>query len=307
MSRLVTCRTLVLVIFCGLVTSQKDDIVFPDQISPRALSPPVEPAAAHNAALLRSRSSQIVKKINSVDEFLRMIGVSPSEVFSLSSRMGESEERKNSKMAEQAVCKPSLKVVPTYEPNDPSIFFFPRCTRVNRCGGCCGNQLLSCEAKKTETQNFEIVVAKFMGDRFEYQGKQVVPIDVDTKCECNCIIKPSDCTPKQIYKPAECKCTCTNQDERQKCNEHEEKTWDSINCSCSCRNPHECSTGWFYDQNTCRCEQLPLSRSWFSSVTRETGYRFGQTQRPENAPPVIIALSDADDPRRKPKPDPEYK
>ena len=74
----------------------------------------------------------------------------------LSGRMGESGERKNSKMAEQAVCKPSLTVVPTYEPNDPSIFFFPRCTRVNRCGGCCGSQLLSCEAKETETQNFEV-------------------------------------------------------------------------------------------------------------------------------------------------------
>ena len=56
-----------------------------------------------------------------------------------------------------------------------------------------------------------------------------------------------------------------------------------------------------------RCEQLPLSRSWFSSVTKETGYKFGQTQRPENAPPVIISLPDAGDPRRKPKPDPEYK
>lgn len=43
----------------------------------------------------------------------------------------------------------------------------------------------------THDECLKIVVAKFMGDRFEYQGKQVVPIDVDTKCECNCIIKPS--------------------------------------------------------------------------------------------------------------------
>lgn len=56
MSRLIGYRTLVLVIFCGLVAPHKADIVFPDQISPRQPKPPVEPRTAENTALLSVKS-----------------------------------------------------------------------------------------------------------------------------------------------------------------------------------------------------------------------------------------------------------
>ncbi|XP_060817693.1 uncharacterized protein LOC132908081 isoform X1 [Bombus pascuorum] len=303
MSRLIKYRTLVLVILCGLVVPHKADIVFPDQINLRESNTPVEPRAEDNMALLlRSQSSGTIKRINSPEEFLQMIGVSPSQVF-LTSRMGVPEERSNKVIARQANCEPSPTVVPTYQRNDPSIIYFPRCIRVNRCTGCCGNELLSCQPKEIETRNFEIMLAKLTAQgKFEYQGKQVVPIDEHIKCECDCVIKPSDCTPKQVYKENLCRCECSNTDYRTKCIEHPDKIWDSVYCTCSCRNAHECSTGFFYNQNTCRCEQLPISRSWFTS-TKGTDYRFGQTQKPD-VPPVIIPL-DANDPRRKPKPDPE--
>lgn len=79
-----------------------------------------------------------------------------SLIPSLLGRMGVPEERSNSVMAKQANCEPSPTVVPTYERNDPSIVYFPRCTRVKRCTGCCGSELLSCQPKEIETRNFEV-------------------------------------------------------------------------------------------------------------------------------------------------------
>lgn len=70
--------------------------------------------------------------------------------------MGVPEERSNSEMAKQAKCEPSPTVVPTYEHNNSAIVHFPRCARVNRCSGCCGNELLSCQPKEIETRNFEV-------------------------------------------------------------------------------------------------------------------------------------------------------
>ena len=175
--------------------------------------------------------------------------------------MGVPEERSNKVIARQANCEPSPTVVPTYQRNDPSIIYFPRCIRVNRCTGCCGNELLSCQPKEIETRNFEIMLAKLTAQgKFEYQGKQVVPIDEHIKCECDCVIKPSDCTPKQVYKENLCRCECSNTDYRTKCIEHPDKIWDSVYCTCSCRNAHECSTGFFYNQNTCRCERSPVEQ-----------------------------------------------
>lgn len=60
-----------------------------------------------------------------------------------------------------------------------------------------------------------------------------------------------------------------------------------------------------YSKMSFRCRQVPLSRTWFPP-TQGADYKFGQTQKPDNVPPVIIAL-DAADPRRKPKEDPQYK
>lgn len=79
-----------------------------------------------------------------------------SLIPSLLGRMDVPEQRTNSKMAKQASCEPSPIVIPTYQSNDPSIVYFPRCTRIKRCSGCCGNELLSCQPKEIETRNFEV-------------------------------------------------------------------------------------------------------------------------------------------------------
>lgn len=281
-------------------------IVFPDRGRETA-NPALEGGPSGGGIGELAKSIQLAKKISSInsrDDFLKLVKDVPKDIsfFSSSSRMGETE-RSNAERPNQALCMPELQTVPLLE-NEPSVIYYPTCTRIKRCGGCCTHSLLSCQPTATEIRNFEILVTILESSgKLKYQGKRIVPIEEHTQCTCDCKIKETDCNKKQSYVPEECTCACNNVDEQKKCNESNIKMWHPDLCSCFCRETQECSTGFYFDQNSCRCLQVPLSRTWFTS-TKGSDYRFGQTQRPDNVPPVIIAL-DSDDPRRKPKPDPE--
>ncbi|KZC04388.1 Vascular endothelial growth factor B, partial [Dufourea novaeangliae] len=223
----------------------------------------------------------------------------------LSGRIGDTEERSNAERPIPAKCMPELQPVSLKLENDPSTIYYPSCTRVKRCGGCCSHALLSCQPVASEFRNFEVLVVSVETDGLSYKSKQIVPLEEHTKCACDCRIKAEHCNVKQTYLKEECRCACKNVDEAEKCiRNNDTKTWDPERCTCLCRDEQECSTGYYFDQNTCRCRQVPLSRTWFAP-TKGADYRFGQTEKPENVPPVIVSL-DAADPRRKPKDDPEY-
>ena len=53
--------------------------------------------------------------------------------------------------AKVANCIPELQTVPLVSNEDPSVLFYPTCTRIERCGGCCSSELLACEPVKQET------------------------------------------------------------------------------------------------------------------------------------------------------------
>ncbi|XP_017884256.1 vascular endothelial growth factor C isoform X2 [Ceratina calcarata] len=218
--------------------------------------------------------------------------------------VGTGTQRSNSVIPKPALCMPELQLVPLKQETDPSYIYYPTCTRIMRCGGCCNHQLLSCQPTEWETKNYEVAWMVYNPpDGYKYNGKRIIPLEEHTKCVCDCTIKEKDCTLKQTYKKDQCQCVCNNVDERDKCiKNNNTKIWNSKSCDCVCREEKDCSTGFYFDQNTCRCRQMPLSRGWFP-LTKGTDYGFGQTQRPDTAPPVIISL-DAGDPKRKPKPDP---
>lgn len=61
-----------------------------------------------------------------------------------------------------------------------------------------------------------------------------------------------DCTPLQTYYPNECRCMCSNEEDRDKCNEeYNLKLWNSATCTCQCREIKECTSGFGFDYNTC--------------------------------------------------------
>lgn len=58
-----------------------------------------------------------------------------------------------------AGCAVELKTISLRDTNDPSLYYYPPCTRVYRCGGCCAHDLLACQPTKTETLNYEVRIS----------------------------------------------------------------------------------------------------------------------------------------------------
>ncbi|XP_024871614.1 uncharacterized protein LOC112454449 [Temnothorax curvispinosus] len=285
-----------------------DHIVFPGPVGSgsrdRALDN--EPAGGSTDDSDTPISLDLATRLNSIDtleEFMQLLhGVPASEKgIAFTNRFG-GEERSNALMPTPAKCMPELQLVSLKLDDDPSTFVFPLCTRIKRCGGCCISSLLSCQPTATEMRNFQVIVTS-MKD-MNYRGRRIVPVEEHTKCKCDCKIKEEHCNDKQHYEPHNCKCTCSNIDEEEKCRKDNAKIWNQELCACSCRTIEPCTTGYYFNPNTCRCGPIMFSRP----VNRfpSTNYNF-TNRRPENRrPPVIIPL-DPSDPRRKPKEDPEYK
>ncbi|XP_050447063.1 platelet-derived growth factor subunit A-like isoform X1 [Cataglyphis hispanica] len=312
-------RIFILAIVCGgfvvgQVSTQyhgnPDHIIFPGPIGSRSRAldnEPVEGSADDSDTLIPLDLAIKLNSIESSDEFLQLLrGVPEDEKKStLSSRFGGGVERSNAERATPAKCMPELQPVSLKLDDDPSTIIFPPCTRIKRCGGCCGSSLLSCQPTAMEIRNFEVVVASL--DEMSYAGRRIVPLEEHTKCKCDCRIKEEHCNEKQHYEPHNCKCVCDNVDEAEKCRKNNDtKIWNPDLCICSCRTIEPCSTGYYFNYNTCRCGPIMLSRPVNRFVsTKGSNYNFSN-RRPENVPPVIYPL-DPLDPRRKHKEDPEYK
>ena len=59
---------------------------------------------------------------------------------------------------EYANCLPEMKTISfdSIEKKEKFVKYFPPCTRVPRCGGCCGHDSLQCEATKSETIQYKV-------------------------------------------------------------------------------------------------------------------------------------------------------
>lgn len=55
-----------------------------------------------------------------------------------------------------ASCSIGSQTISLKDTDDRSLYYFPSCTRVDRCGGCCSHDLLACQPTKTETLHFEV-------------------------------------------------------------------------------------------------------------------------------------------------------
>ncbi|XP_039961229.1 uncharacterized protein LOC120775227 isoform X1 [Bactrocera tryoni] len=194
-----------------------------------------------------------------IERFVDKDSIDPQ--LGLQDTFRRSVERANVVQAKSAACMPESTVVPLIpleSSNDPKIDYFPKCTRVKRCGGCCGSQLMSCQPAETETINFEVIPFEVVGGRkMRLRGKDIVVVEQHTKCKCDCRIKAEvgsrDCKQYQRYRPDKCSCECTNDDALQKCLEQGHKYWDETECRCVCRDSQSCTTGTIFDDSQCAC------------------------------------------------------
>lgn len=68
-------------------------------------------------------------------------------------------ERSAAARPKPAGCIPDSTVVslrPEEEKTDPTILYYPQCTRVKRCTGCCNHKLLSCQPVETFTLTYQV-------------------------------------------------------------------------------------------------------------------------------------------------------
>lgn len=97
---------------------------------------------------------------------------------------GGAVERSAASRPTPANCVPEMKVVPLNladesDIKDPTIVVFPSCTRVKRCGGCCTNNLVSCQPMETHNIVYEVFAITFIQNikikpiKFQFKGLQI--------------------------------------------------------------------------------------------------------------------------------------
>lgn len=165
--------------------------------------------------------------------------------------------------AEFAGCRPQKSVVKVAEnAQTDGVLLWPPCVYLNRCGGCCASELMTCRPTAVSSVNVTVLQARYTGPQsnpFANEGLRVIAMDQHEKCSCGCKEQPEDCTPLQEYRKNECRCICANQYEATRCQQRPNKFWDSRECICKCRDPLDCSSGLFFSTKTCRCEMLRFS------------------------------------------------
>ncbi|XP_034483725.1 vascular endothelial growth factor C [Drosophila innubila] len=164
--------------------------------------------------------------------------------------------------APPASCSPQPTIVELKPPTDGqggeqsgggNVYYSPACTRINRCNGCCGSTLISCQATETETLQLRVRKVERSGASSK-RGYAIVTVEQHLACKCDCRIKAEDCNTYQEYRKDLCRCECQNTDARDKCLEQSDhKYWDDANCTCACRYNQSCTTGTVFDETQCKC------------------------------------------------------
>ncbi|CAH1710408.1 unnamed protein product [Aphis gossypii] len=170
-------------------------------------------------------------------------------------------ERKAAFIPKTASCSIESQTVSLKDIDDRSLYYFPSCTRVDRCGGgCCSHDVLACQPTKIEKLHLEVFVSQYnRAGNFEFKGRKTVSIERHLKCKCKCVVKEENCSPLQVYNRKDCRCECSNKDDEKKCN-GELKQWNSTTCKCECRKIKECTSGFEFDNYTCRCEPIRIRK-----------------------------------------------
>ncbi|KAK6626206.1 hypothetical protein RUM43_006512 [Polyplax serrata] len=266
------CSTVSILLLCNFFTitwcgKNGGQIVFPDSLSPKSpysSAIGIGPTQSHSEKESKEIPLDLIRQLNEVsgveELFENLIepvqGKGRDMPTVLSARIGsENVERNALKAAKMAKCMPEMRTVPLKPDKTKATFYYPSCTRVQRCGGCCSHHLLSCQPVETEIIPMSIVVTDYLGgNKLQFRGQKIIEVEQHTKCKCDCKIKAENCSRYQKYNPDKCQCECTNTDEEKKCSDEKTmKIWNSDNCSCVCREELDCGSGYYFDPFTCSC------------------------------------------------------
>ncbi|CAL4060038.1 unnamed protein product [Meganyctiphanes norvegica] len=243
-----------------------------------------------NLAELSVSSLQMLSSMKNLSAIADFFGLDPEPIeepifeaslsrgghseISLRGRSGPASEPAED--AQFAACTPQLETVELKTP--PDTLYLPPCVSLERCGGCCaGADLLSCQPTATTDVALKVLkIAKEPSMGFSRAGRRrpsrqtnyhIVHEKRHKSCTCQCIIQEKDCDLNiHVYKATDCACVCKNRDEESKCRSNSAThDWNSKTCKCKCRKVRECSTGEYFDHNTCRCIRTRLRGGYSTS------------------------------------------
>ncbi|KAL5012758.1 hypothetical protein ScPMuIL_011309 [Solemya velum] len=204
-----------------------------------------------------------LSKVRSTEEFLQNFVKKDGQPINISSIETTAEhgdkvvvsggEEEDLVLAGPDRCQPRLRTVVIPRDPDPSVMYWPTCTRIERCGGCCPTEILECLPVKMEMVAVNVLKTResWPASDLDYQGPFPVLIQRDLDCEPRCRIQPHHCNPLQHYNEWTCSCDC-NDDQSNKCGDR--KIWDKDMCSCVCPVVKKCRGVFEFSESTCRCE-----------------------------------------------------
>uniref|UniRef100_A0A182M748 Platelet-derived growth factor (PDGF) family profile domain-containing protein n=1 Tax=Anopheles culicifacies TaxID=139723 RepID=A0A182M748_9DIPT len=196
-----------------------------------------------------------------------------------------------------ASCEPDSQLVSLRPENltNPRYYFYPSCTRVKRCSGCCNTNQLVCEPVANRTILYKVNILEYRsGKRDKFSHLELVPIEEHVRCKCQCRIKEWHCTEQQTYNPNNCRCECTNKEERNDClQERQQKQWNPDTCTCDClpRN-EECTSGSHYDRSACKCVPVSMGDNEFYAYDGVASYWKHHQQQQQQQRPISLLQSD---------------
>ncbi|XP_012945067.1 uncharacterized protein LOC101849091 [Aplysia californica] len=216
-----------------------------------------------NAAMSRLRG------VATVGEFLDLLvdqdgnPITPDTIFSeYDSESGKQVIQGGGRMAEPDDCSPRNMTVRLEMPNaDPNDVFFPQCTRMERCGGCCSSQHLQCVPAYTERVSLKVVKARspFPGStHLTYSGFAPVIVDRHVRCVVHCTLNAERCGPMKRFVRSQCDCKCR---QYKRCRPPHIFSPETCDCECvggvqdccagASQNGGSC--GLVFDTRSCRC------------------------------------------------------
>ncbi|XP_041358860.1 uncharacterized protein LOC121375458 [Gigantopelta aegis] len=204
---------------------------------------------------------QTLQNARTAEEFLQhvMINGRParlSDVYMDTSTTDENGEQVyvsgGLTLARPDECSPRLTTVTIPRgPGDHNVVYWPKCTQIERCGGCCVSNMLKCFPTRIETVELHVLktTLPFPGAlNLEWEGPMPVVLERHVACSPICRTTREDCTASQTFNEMECMCRCNHQSP---C--FPLQTWDEATCSCKCRTVLNCSPSTF-NTETCECE-----------------------------------------------------
>jgi hypothetical protein len=163
---------------------------------------------------------------------------------------------------------------------DSSVLFYPSCTRIERCGGCCSSDLLVCELIQTEIVHFQAlktinlqniiaaVIARLWSSLQAY---------VPNACRCECSKSTTVANANPTTKPGIILSRSNSSNSK--------RYWDSRNCIWRCQDHgynKQCSTGFYYKEDVstrmnlkmnCLSQKRPITKPFLWQVPTMMGYR----------------------------------